>query len=148
MLALAHLQCLAHVFSPQSGGKWCEDKCQEIRDDGADSGGLKINELHLLGLVLVWVFEEDICPAQIPVTNSTEMIVLVHWEDEGFKTNINSTGLFAKLIPHNNRLREGDKNLRKKGKNNFRNVNQKVKFNSDDNCFKTLPSCVCILWKF
>ena len=35
---LAHLQCLAHVFSPQGGGKRCEDKCQEIRDDGTDSG--------------------------------------------------------------------------------------------------------------
>ena len=56
MLALAHLQCLAHVFSPQSGGKRCEDKCQEIRDDGTDSGGLKINEFHLLGLLGLVVF--------------------------------------------------------------------------------------------
>ena len=101
MLPQAHLQCLAHVFSPQSGGEWCEDKCQEIRDDGADSGGLEINEFHLLGLVFVWVFKKDISPAEITVTNSTEMIVLVHWEDEGLKTNINSTQLlelFVKLI--------------------------------------------------
>ena len=48
-----HLQCLTDVFSPQSGGKRSEDKSQKIRDDGADSGGLKINEFHLLGLVLV-----------------------------------------------------------------------------------------------
>ena len=53
MLAQAHLQCLAHVFSPQSGGERREDKCQEIRDDGADSGGLEINEFYLLGLAFV-----------------------------------------------------------------------------------------------
>lgn len=86
----SNLQCLAHVFSPQSGGKRSEDKCQKIRHDGADSGGLEINEFHLLGLVLVRVFEKDICPAEITVTDSTEIIVLVYWEDEGFKTNINS----------------------------------------------------------
>ena len=45
------------------------------------------------------------------MTNSTEIIALVHWEDEGFKRNINSTkllDLLTELTPHNNRLREED----------------------------------------
>ena len=50
---LSNLQCLADVFSPESGGERGEDKGQKIRHDGADSGGLEINELHLLGLFLL-----------------------------------------------------------------------------------------------